>query len=295
MAFAGALANKTPASTTTTTNTIPASPTTPVLEPDMSATSSSPASSPHSRASKPQFNCLECKRLKRACDKGSPCSKCAKSACPGISSLSFAPFTDHLARANRTCEYKDPSDDGLFSPISSAKDVHSLAFGTLLDILVNKPRVREAVSLYFNGVHTWFTIIERASFERELEDSWDNLSAEMSVLTLCMALMARPPNQKPSKGLGDAVYHSTKAILSLVQSKVPMSVQLLQTELLVAMYEFSHSMPQQAYLSLGRCLQMTKAFGWHNNAFWSLENLVAKPGEFKLYSILWWALVYVDW
>ncbi len=200
-----------------------------------------------------------------------------------------------VSRANRTCEYKDPSDDGVFGPISSAKDVNSLTFGTLLDILVNKARVREAVSAYFGGVNTWFTIIERAGFERELNETWDNLSAEASVLTLCMALIARPPHQKSSKGMGDTVYHSTKAILSLVQSKVPMSVQLLQAELLVAMYEYSHSKPQQAYLSLGRCLQITKALEWHNPVFWSIERQGSMPKDMKLCSILWWAIVYIDW
>ena len=155
--------------------------------------------------------------------------------------------------------------------------------------------MREAVSAYFGGVNTWFTIIERAGFERELNETWDNLSAEASVLTLCMALIARPPNQKSSKGMGDTVYHSTKAILSLVQSKVPLSVQLLQTELLVAMYEYSHSKPQQAYLSLGRCLQMTKALEWHNPNFWSAERQASMPRDLKLNSILWWAIVYIDW
>ncbi len=110
-----------------------------------------------------------------------------------------------------------------------------------------------------------------------------------------MALIARPPNQKSSKGMGDTVYHSTKAILSLVQSKVPLSVQLLQAELLVAMYEYSHSKPQQAYLSLGRCLQMTKALEWHNPDFWSAERQASMPRDLKLNSILWWAIVYVDW
>lgn len=201
-----------------------------------------------------------------------------------------------LVRANRTCEYKDPSDDGVFGPISSAKDIHSLAFGTLLDILVNRSRVREAVSLYFNTVNLWFTIIEKADFERQLEDAWDNLPAEVSILALCMALIARPPNQKPSKGMGDTVYHSTKAILSLVQSKVPMSIKLLQAELLVAMYEFSQSMPQQSYMSVGRCLHMAKAFGWHNGRLWSDVNPApASPIELKRYSILSWAIVYVDW
>ena len=74
--------------------------------------------------------------------------------------------------------------------------------------------------------------------------------------------IARPPNQKSSKGMGDIAYHTTKAIVNLVQSKVPMSVPMLQAELLVTLYELSQSMPDQAYLSLGRCVQMTKAFKW---------------------------------
>ncbi|KAK4042252.1 hypothetical protein C8A01DRAFT_33752 [Parachaetomium inaequale] len=240
----------------------------------MSASSSSPAASPETRAKRPQHNCLECKRLKRACDKGFPCGKCVK--------------------ANRICEYKDPCDDGVFGPISAAKDINSLAFGTLLDILVNKPRVKEAVALYFDGVNTWFTIVERATFERDLEANWGNLSAETSAMALCMALIARPPNQKSSKGLGDTVYLSTTAILKVIRSRVPMSIKMLQAELLVAMYEFSHSMPQQAYSSLGSCLQMTKVFGWHNPSFWSDERRASKPGELKLCSILWWAIVYID-
>ncbi|KAH6650986.1 hypothetical protein F5144DRAFT_480445 [Chaetomium tenue] len=235
----------------------------------MSATSSSPAagSSPQAWSpARPQHNCIECKRLKRACDKGSPCSKCVK--------------------ANRTCEYKDPGDDGLYGPISAAKDIHSLTFGTLLEILINKPRVKEAVSLYFSGVNTWFTVIERASFERDLEANWGNLPAEQSAMALCMALVAHPPNQKSSKGMGDTVYPTTKTILGLVQSKLPMSVRMLQAELLIAMYEFSQAMPQQAYMSLGHCLQMTKAFGWHNEGFWAIDKQMTEPAEMKLNAIL---------
>jgi hypothetical protein len=114
-------------------------------------------------------------------------------------------------------------------------------------------------------------------------------------MALSMALIARPPNQKSSKGMGDIAYHTTKAIVNLVQSKVPMSVPMLQAELLVTLYELSQSMPEQAYLSLGRCVQMTKAFKWHGPGFWTERRQKEMTGELKLCSILWWAIVYVDW
>jgi hypothetical protein len=200
-------------------------------------------------------------------------------------------------RQNRECVYRDQADDGLHGPILSGKDVHSVAFGTLLDIHHNKPKVKEAVSKYFDGVNTWFTVVERTSFEEQLETFWDGLSAEASVLALCMALIASPPNQKQSKGMGDTTYHSIKTVLAFVQSKIPKSVQVLQAELLVALYEFSHGMPEQAYRSLGNCLQTTKMLGWHNSNFWAIDNQVSlhRLRELKLCSILWWAIVYVDW
>ncbi|KAJ4296979.1 hypothetical protein N0V88_003895 [Collariella sp. IMI 366227] len=193
----------------------------------------------------------------------------------------------------KICEHKDPSEDGFALTICAAKNVDSLAFGNLLENLLTHQGTREAVSAFFSGVHTWFPIVERAGFEQELETTWGNLSAGMSILTLAIALVARPPNSRPSK-LGDSTYHSTKTVLSLVQSKAPLSTQLLQAELLVALYEFSQSMPQQAYMSVGRCLHITRALRWHETWFWTAERQATMPRELKLCSILWWATVYLD-
>ncbi|KAL2127797.1 hypothetical protein VTI74DRAFT_10157 [Chaetomium olivicolor] len=240
----------------------------------MSTSSVSPAASPQNRVPKPQTSCLECRRAKRSCNKGVPsCSRCIK--------------------LGRTCEHKDPSEDGFALTICAAKNLDTLAFGNLLENLLTRQGTREAVSAYFSGVNTWFSIIERASFERELETTWGNLSAGTSILALAIALIARPPNSRPAK-LGDSTYHSTKAVLSLVQSKAPLSTQLLQAELLVALYEFSQSMPQQAYLSVGRCLHITKALRWHEAWFWTPDRQASMPRDLKLCSILWWAIVYLD-
>jgi hypothetical protein len=158
----------------------------------------------------------------------------------------------------------------------------------------NRQGLERAVSSYFAGVNTWFTIVERATFEKQLSETWQNPSAETCALALCMSMIARPPNPTPGSVVQDSVYQTAKSLLGLIQSSVPMSTQLLQAELLVSMYEFSHSLPQQAYLTLGRCFQMTKAFGWHNKLFWAVERKQSMPRELKLCSILWWSIVYVD-
>lgn len=202
------------------------------------------------------------------------------------------------------CHYVDLSQHGrasLFTAVNSAKDVHILAFRTVLDMFGNQERVDQAVSAYFSGVNTWSAVVEQATFEKQLAALWKNPSAETCALLLSMSLIARGPEPTPrpgrehARGLGDSAYHTSKTVLNLALSSLPMTVPLLQAEFLVAMYEFAHSMPQQAYLSLGSCLQMTRVLGWHNRLFWGDDRQKSVPRELKLCSVLWWAIVHVDW
>lgn len=183
----------------------------------------------------------------------------------------------------------------VFSSMDSTEDIHSFACRCLSDILGHRQSVERVVASYFASVNAWLTIIERASFESNIEDMWTTPSAETATLVLCMRLIIRPPTASSPAGMGDSLYLSAKTMLSLVQTKLSLSITLLQAELLVAMYEFAHAMPQQAYMTVGRCFQITKAFGWHYEPFWSEERQNLVPRELKLCSILWWAVVWIDW
>ncbi|KAK3393696.1 hypothetical protein B0H63DRAFT_516866 [Podospora didyma] len=290
----------------------------------MSAASSSPAASPPQQAAKSSRVCLNCRRKKKRCDKALPsCGRCTYSlqACQheddivlpggaaGPSSVRFESFMGHHVSPTLTfaadpiLEHLASQQSGprwstlnssLFASMDSAEDIHSFAYRCLSDILGNRQGVEYVASLYFGGVNTWFTIIERTTFDRQLEDMWANPSAEICALVLCMRLVTRAPNANPVSGMGDSFYLSVKTMLNLVQSKVALSIPLLQAELLVAMYEFAHSMPQQAYMTVGRCFQMSRAFNWHYKPFWSQERQSMVPADLKLCSILWWAIVYVD-
>jgi len=183
----------------------------------------------------------------------------------------------------------------LFATMDALEDIHHYVFRTLLEVAENRQGVENVTQAYFRDVNTWFTVVQQGAFERQLDDMWVSPSAETAVLVLCMRLIIRPPNANPFSGMADRHYLSTKTMLSIVQSKVPLSISLLQAELLISLYEFSHSMPQQAYMSVGNCFQMSRAFGWHSKSFWTLGPQSHGPRELKLCSILWWAIVYVDW
>lgn len=176
----------------------------------------------------------------------------------------------------------------LVASIQSADDIDSLALQSICDILESRQGAEHAVSAYFEGPHTVLAIIERVSFEIAFEDMWKSPSAETSVLVLCMSLLAQSPTHTSSN------YHTVKALLSLVQCSLQMSIPLMQAELLMAQYEFSQTLQQQAYLSIGRCVHMSRIFGWHNTSYWSVERQASNPKALKLHSILWWSIVFLD-
>ncbi|KAK0631715.1 hypothetical protein B0T14DRAFT_559472 [Immersiella caudata] len=292
----------------------------------MSATgSSSAATSPSQQsaaAAKSSRVCLNCRRKKKRCDKALPsCGRCTYSlqvcqheddaGIPGSGGapgpVRFEAFMGQVVAPARTYtpvmeQLLTPQsghrwsilNPALFASMDTTEDVHSFSCRCLSDILGHRQGVEHVVASYFGGVNTWFTVVERIAFDASLEEMWKTPSAETAVLVLCMRLIIRSPMPHSLAGMADSLYLSAKTMLNLVQSKEALSMPLLQAELLVAMYEFSHAMPQQAYMTVGRCFQITKAFGWHYEPFWSDERQALAPRELKLCSILWWAVVYID-
>ena len=183
----------------------------------------------------------------------------------------------------------------LFISLDSGESIHSFMVRSLIEIVGQRPKAEYVVSLYFGSVNTWFTIIERTRFDTQVEEMWTAHSAETALLVICMMLITRAPHADLAAGMDDHLYLTAKAAYTLVQSRVPLSTPLLQAKLLIALYEYSHALSQQAYVSLGNCAQMSKAFGWYTANYWSHDRQRLLPAEMKLSSILSWAVVYVDW
>jgi hypothetical protein len=217
-----------------------------------------------------------------------------------VSCQTLPGLTTGSLRHGRDCQYADPGvrpATGLYQPVAQATDVNTIAFRTLMDIFHQRQPVLDALKLYFDGVHAWFPVVDQSLLMQELEDSWGNLPAETSVLILCMTLLTHPPAPR-SKGMENAEYRAVKGILGTVRGAVAFSIPLLQSQLLLAFYEFSHNMSRQAYFSVGDCVLMTKALGWHDQTFWHADDVMAvtiNAKELQRCSILWWALVDIDW
>ncbi|KAK3987018.1 hypothetical protein QBC44DRAFT_310723 [Cladorrhinum sp. PSN332] len=274
----------------------------------MSAASSPLAPSPQPEVARASRVCLPCKRKKKKCDKALPkCGRCTESLQECTHEEDEAPLTPAFSLfggavspvGNAVQVLRHPSQSwgniSLVGSIRSAMDIHHLAFRSMMEIVGDRQGIEQAVSSYFTVAHTWMTILDRSNFERQIESIWQNPSAETCVLVICMALLARPSISTPNFPLGDSNYHSVKALLSLVHSSgQTLTTASIQAELLIAQYEYSNGLPQQAYFSVGRCFQMSRASGWHGKLFWEESRRQNLSSELKLASTLWWAIVHID-
>lgn len=175
------------------------------------------------------------------------------------------------------------------------EDIHSYVYRSLLGIVRDEATIRQVVAGYFSTVNTWFTIVDQATFTDTLETVPTARSAEVGLLVLCMLLITRPPQHTPGGNMQEGLYFTVKTTFALVEARMPLSKDLLRASLLIAMYEHGHSMPQQAYYTLGVCIRMTRVFGWYQQSFWSDERRIAAPAELRVCSTLWWATVFIDW
>ena len=182
----------------------------------------------------------------------------------------------------------------LFSTLENCEDIHHFVCRSLAQVIGDQSTVESVVKYYFQSVNSWFTVIEKSDFEERLQRMWSEPSAEVGLLLLCMLLVVRTPDDNFGSSMQNSLYFSVKSTFSVVEAKVPLSVPLLQAKLLIALYELTQLMPQQAYMSVGSCVQMCRAFGWLEESFWAAERQLLNPAELKLYSILWWAISFLD-
>ncbi|KGO76914.1 hypothetical protein PITC_004480 [Penicillium italicum] len=119
---------------------------------------------------------------------------------------------------------------------------------------------------YFQGVHTFVPIISRRRFHAQLLSFGANLQADFALLVLCMSLLV------PSTGSFDlleprgghrvedlTLYISIKSLMAQAHALRAPTTRLVQAGVLLAVYEYAHGQPEQAFVTIGSYARMAYA------------------------------------
>ncbi|KIX01503.1 uncharacterized protein Z518_09229 [Rhinocladiella mackenziei CBS 650.93] len=111
---------------------------------------------------------------------------------------------------------------------------------TSLDILPSVQRdVAGNIDPYFKSFNKWLPVVDASSLYRRCDDLPSSQDAEFSILLLTCVLLARvsQPSRADDKQQNDGLYMTISLSLTSLTSKGSLSLEMLQAEILLALYE----------------------------------------------------------
>ncbi|KAH8805052.1 hypothetical protein F5884DRAFT_902138 [Xylogone sp. PMI_703] len=197
--------------------------------------------------------CLPCKKQKRKCDKSLPkCSLCI--------------------RLCRDCNYGPPLSEmdivalsrsiqlSLYTPASIKDKIIRQAS----DLIGGEVGFRYCSIEYFRTVHMWFPVVSQARYLERLPDLWHNPKVEHSLLAICILLLITCPIEGEISSDLMSLYTLIKGSISLLDAIGIASLEFLQCQLLVNLFEAGHGMYPAAYISNSKNTMIAAILGIHD-------------------------------
>lgn len=151
------------------------------------------------------------------------------------------------------------------------------------------------IQLYCDSIETWFPILSTSRIRNEVPSTWEEASVDVALLYLSILLVSTQPDvdedpvtgiEVPSPGF-TSLYLHTKSCLSLVEGFGVNSFQVIQSRILLTLFEVAHGLYPAAYISIGAAIRALDAL----DILWGADNLAAESLDDAVkqeYKILTW-------
>src|SRR5256714_12263122 len=273
--------------------------------------------------------CISCRKQKRKCDKVLPsCSLCKRlarhcdyrDAPSSANSGDFGELRQRVQELEARLESKQSGNgNGVLSPNHRPSQFAARAFPAVFflyseiyeesrfDIprpavsvpdeviaLLKEDDIGGMVELYFATIHKWLPVVSKKRMVLTLSSPNACQGAELALLLLCMKLITQIPPDG-SQSAQTTLYLTAKTFLNVVESSALMTVQLVQSALLLCAYEVGHGIYPAAFLSAGHCSRLVYALGLHDRK--GSPQMIKRPGSWSEHEELhrvWWGTLLLD-
>ncbi|KAI9038145.1 fungal specific transcription factor domain-containing protein [Aspergillus affinis] len=162
--------------------------------------------------------------------------------------------------------------------------------------------IDDLTAKYFQGPHHYLPVVSRSRFQSNLISLGAVPSAGFSILLLTICLTASSASKpkssayhlSPTHTKNRALYLAAKAFLSRVQSSNPTCISLIQSRLLLALYDYTHGRPEDAFEAIAGCARMAYRARLHLNCrpIVSVETLPDPDAQLRAEGAnTWWGIV----
>ncbi|OGM46450.1 hypothetical protein ABOM_004554 [Aspergillus bombycis] len=161
-----------------------------------------------------------------------------------------------------------PSDVISLGPLMSPTAIDTTLYLQARRIIQMTNQFVDDISVrYFQGIHRYLPIISRKRFHDYLIHVGAFPPASFSVLLLSICLVTYHPEilpKNPQRISRESLYITIKLVFTQIQAVFPPTVHLIQAGVLLALYEYAHGKPDDAFLSISGCARMGYATGLHH-------------------------------
>ncbi|GAM40130.1 fungal specific transcription factor [Talaromyces pinophilus] len=161
----------------------------------------------------------------------------------------------------------------------------------VLGILGQQNTVLETSTLYFSTIHCWMPIISKKRLE--LGISLQNSGPDLALLFLTMRLNI---STLPTENIGgNSLYSTAKSFLATLEAGGVVTLVYLQAMVLVATYEYSHSIYPAAWMTVGACARLAELLGLSSGTdSMKIMSRVTTWTEVEERRRVWWAIFILD-
>ncbi|KAJ5755167.1 hypothetical protein N7533_004710 [Penicillium manginii] len=172
-------------------------------------------------------------------------------------------------RLNKRCAYQLPTEAPRLLPVPDWGDLNPINLNYTLELQVfsivgDGLQLREAASLYFRTVHTWFPVVSEERYYAQLASvrvKTDPTPSDFSLLTLCMALVCKEPIAGDVPGSARSLYVSIKSFVSILEAMGTNSLKIVQSRILLTIFEIGHAINPSAYISAAANVRAAMSLG----------------------------------
>ncbi|KAJ5781970.1 N-terminal binuclear Zn cluster-containing/DNA binding domain-containing protein [Penicillium psychrosexuale] len=156
------------------------------------------------------------------------------------------------------------------------------------DLVGGLLEIKATAKKFFETVHTWMPIVSKNQFTAKLPNRLAHRRAELYLLVLAMKL-CHANVSADKRGL----YRAVKQLYFEVELSGILSILVLQSGILIAIYELGQGIYPAAFLSVGCCARYATALGF-NNSIISPSSMVRPWDEEEERRRVWWSILVLD-
>ena len=164
----------------------------------------------------------------------------------------------------------------------------------VLELLGSAEDVQTMCEAYFSDSQNWLPFLSVKRMAERIRDFSLGSDIRLALLLLCMKLATASPSDQQNAATS-LLYQRARDLSFRVESSCLISLELVQSTVLMSIYEMGHGIYPSGFLTIGRAARLGVTMGLHDRKH--APQLFKEPDTWTLREEerrTWWAVIILD-